>query len=81
MRYLAIFLWALVPLGLWIAVMVWGTPHIALAYRFLDNGDRWNPRAERYYVDCTYYGLAGTFTVDAEHGSCPWIRFFHAEAS
>lgn len=79
MKYAAIFLWVLVPLGLWIGVTVWGTPHIALSYRFLNNGDRYNPRAERHYVDCTYYGYAGAITIGADNGACPWIRFFKAE--
>lgn len=70
MKYVALFLWVLVPLGLWFAVTTWRTPHVTLTHRFLDNGDRWNPRAERTYIDCTYYGFAGTFTVDAEHGTC-----------
>lgn len=81
MKYAALFLWMVVPLGLWIAVMVWGTPHIALSYRFLNNGDRYNPRAERHYVDCTYYGYSGAITIDAKNGACPWIRFIKAEAS
>lgn len=78
MRYAALLLWTLVPLALWIVVMVWGTPHVTLTYRFYDNGDRWNPRAERIYVNCTYYGYAGAITVPAENGWCPWIRFFRA---
>ena len=81
MKIAALFLWVLVPLGFWFAVTIWGTPHVTLTYRFFDSGDRWNPRAERVYIDCTYYGLAGTFTINAEHGTCPWIRFFKSEAS
>ena len=75
MRYAALLLWLALPIGLWLTVVVWGTPHIALTYRFLDNGEPHNPRAARYYVDCTYYGVAGAITVNAANGACPWIRF------
>ena len=80
MRVAALFLWLLVPLGLWAAVTLWGTPHVAWSYRFHDNGDRWNPRAERHYIDCTYLGWTGARHVWAENGRCPWIRFFQTEA-
>ncbi|MEM9098686.1 MAG: hypothetical protein AAGC79_09190 [Pseudomonadota bacterium] len=75
MRYATLFLWVLVPLGIWLVIALWGTPHIALTWRFYDNGDRFNPRAERHYIDCTYYGYLGAITIPAERGSCPRIRF------
>ncbi|MEO1721953.1 MAG: hypothetical protein AAFR84_06085 [Pseudomonadota bacterium] len=80
MKYAALFLWVLVPLGLWAGVTLGGTPHVAWSWRFIDNGDRWNPRAERVYLDCTYLGVTGARRVVAEDGDCPWIRFFKAGA-
>ena len=80
MRYAALFLWVLVPLGLWLAVTLWGTPHMLTTYRFHDNGDRWNPRAQRVHIDCTYWGYVGRITVPAEQGRCSWVRFFKAGA-
>ncbi len=81
MKLAALFLWIAVPLGLWATYSIWGTPHIALTYRFHDNGNRYDPLAKRHYIDCTYYGYAGQFTAYAENGTCSWIRFFKAEAS
>lgn len=78
MKFASLFLWVLVPLGLWLIVLQWGTPHIALTYSFHDNGDRWNPLAERIYIDCTYVGWNGARQVQAINGGCPWFRFFKA---
>lgn len=81
MKYAGLFLWVLVPFGLWLAVSIWGTPHLVTSYRFHDNGARWNPQVHRVYIDCTYWGALGTVTVLAEQGRCPWIRFFKAEGT
>ncbi len=81
MKLAALFLWLAIPLGLWAVFTFWGTPHVALTWRFHDNGARYDSLARRHYIDCTYYGLAGTFTVHADQGACPWIRFFKAEMS
>lgn len=74
MRVLAAFAWVLVPLGLWLAVMMWGTPHVVWSYRFLDNGDRYNPRAHRTYTSCTYLGVQGSVTIRPLDARCPWVR-------
>ena len=81
MKLASLFAWILVPAALWAVFVLWGSPHLALSYRFLDNGDRWNPLATRYYVDCTYYGALGAITVPADLGTCPWVRFFAANHS
>ena len=62
MRIASLFLWLLVPISLWAVITLWGTPHIVTSYRFHDNGDRWNPRAHRVYIDCTYWGWTGRAT-------------------
>lgn len=76
MRFAALFLWLVVPLSIWLAISLFGTPHVIGTYRFYDNGDRYNPYAPRRYIDCTYYGWSGTHTVSATNGACPWVRFF-----
>ena len=81
MKIAALFLWIAIPVSLWAIYVIWGTPHVTLTYRFYDNGARYDPLAHRHYIDCTYYGIAGTFTIDADDGTCPWVRFFKAEAS
>ncbi|QBF32346.1 hypothetical protein [Thalassococcus sp. S3] len=80
MKALLLFLWIIPPLAVWIFVVLFGTPHIALSYSFLDNGKRYDPLAERHYITCTYYGWAGARRVDAEAGHCPWLRLFKPEA-
>ncbi|MEM7530454.1 MAG: hypothetical protein AAF416_22945 [Pseudomonadota bacterium] len=79
MKIAALFTWLLIPLGLWLAVTLWGTPHLVWSYRFYDNGDPHNPRAPRHYINCTYLGWAGAITVPADRGHCPWIRFLDRE--
>lgn len=78
MKLASLFVWILVPAAIWAVFVIWGSPHIALSWRFLDNGDRWNPRAQRDYIDCTYYGALGAITKSAEQGTCPWIRSIRA---
>ena len=74
MRFIAAFFWVLVPLLLWGAVHLWGTPYLALSYTFYDNGRRYDPMAPRTYISCTWYGLGGTVTLPAKRGHCPWVR-------
>ena len=76
MRYVALFLWLALPLGLWSAYAAWGTPHAIWSYEFQDNGDPYNPLAQRFYTSCTYLGWMGVVTVPASAGHCAWVRFF-----
>lgn len=76
MKFAAFFLWILVPLGLWLAVALWGTPHVMGTYTYA--GSSYRPPEHRYYQTCTYYGWAGAITVSATDGQCSWIRFFKA---
>ena len=78
MKIAALFLWLLVPLGLWGAIWFYGTPHVAVSYTFHDNGRPYDPLAHRDYVTCTWVGWEGMFTLPAEHSDCPWVRFFRA---
>lgn len=75
MRYIVLLFWLLVPLGLWGAINIWGAPHVALSYRFIDNGRPYDPRAPRVYISCDYLGVHGWHTTPALDGRCPWVRF------
>ncbi len=76
MRYLPLFLWLLGPLSVWAVIMLFGSPHIVLSYRFHDNGRPHDPLAPRVYVSCDYLGWHGWRRVEAKNGQCPWVRFF-----
>lgn len=76
MRYAALMFWLLVPISVWSGYVAWGTPHVIVEYQFDDNGDPYNPLAERWYTSCTFIGWTGMVRVPAEAGHCPWIRFF-----
>ncbi len=54
-------------------------PHVLWKYTFRDNGDQYNPLAERHYLTCTYYGPHGEITVHAEFGRCAWLKRFSSE--
>ena len=70
----------LAPPGLtWLALSIWGTPHMVWTYRFHDNGAPYDPRVERHYIDCTYIGWDRTVTVPAQGGRCPWFRLLKSE--
>lgn len=72
MKFAALFLWLLVPVGLWGAVTIWGTPHAVVTYRY--HGSSYLPPADRRYIDCTYLGVWGTVTMPASQERCPWVR-------
>jgi len=76
MRFATLFLWVALPVATYITYAIWGLPHAIFSYHFEDNGDPYNPLAERTYVDCTFVGPYGAFTVPAESGRCGWIGFF-----
>ncbi len=74
MRFAALFLWILVPLGLWLVVAQFGTPHGIVSYRYI--GSAYRPVSERRYTQCSYLGWIGVVTVPATDGRCPWVRLF-----
>ena len=74
------FAWLVVPLGLWLTYDALGLPHGLWSYSWIDQGQGMDPFAERHYTRCTYVGPYGTFTRAAEHGHCPWVKFFKAVA-
>lgn len=80
MKHLSLFLWLIVPVGLWLVIALFGTPHLVVSYRFQDNGRIYDPFAPRIYTSCDYLGVNGWVTVHARHGKCPWLRLFKAGA-
>ncbi len=77
MKVIAMFLWLALPVGGYATYLTYGTPHLVWGYRFLPNGDPYNPFADRTYTSCTYVGWGPTtVTVPAIAARCPWVRFF-----
>lgn len=76
MRFAAMFFWLIVPAAAFGAYALYGLPHLIFSYRFEDNGDPFNPLADRHYLDCTFVGPYGSFAVPAEAGRCGWVKFF-----
>ena len=76
MRYALFGLWLLTPLGLYVGHALYGPPYMVVAYTFRDNGHRYDPYRERFYLTCTYRGWLSARTVPATQGRCTWIRFF-----
>lgn len=68
----------LVPVLVIASFLFVGTPHLALQYTFLDNGDEWNVATPRHYTSCTYYGWTGSHRIAARGGDCPWVRFLRS---
>ena len=82
MRLAALFLWLALPIAGYATYQIAGIPHAIWSYRFVDNGDRYNPYVYRHYLDCTYIGWRWhSVTVPAKAGRCPWVRFFHQGAN
>lgn len=76
MKFAALFLWLIVPGAAYGGYVLYGLPHVIWSYSFEDNGDRYNPLAHRHYIDCTFIGPYGGFTVPAEAGRCAWVKLF-----
>ncbi len=76
MRFTALFLWLALPVAAYVAYFIHGLPHMIWSYSFHDNGDPHNLLAKRDYIDCTFLGPYGRFTVPADAGRCGWIKFF-----
>jgi len=80
LKYASLFLWVLGPMSVYGFYATHGLPHVIWRYTFWDNGDGNNPFAERHYTSCTFIGWYGEYTVAAEAGYCPWLRFFQKGA-
>lgn len=79
MKFVALFLWLLVPLGGYAAYQTWGLPHVIWSYRFHANGAPHDLRVPRHYTSCTYVGWHGATTRPAQAAKCPWVRLLKSE--
>ena len=73
------FAWAPVAAALFAAYLAYGLPHLIWAYRWLDQGQGYDPFAPRHYTSCTYVGPYGVFEMPAEAGDCAWLVFRKSE--
>ena len=75
----AYFIWIVVPFALWLVYTSYGLPHMIWSYSWINEGQGYDPFAERYYTRCTYVGSYGNKTISPENGKCPFIRFVKKE--
>lgn len=77
LRSLKYFVWIIVPVVLIAIYTLWGLPHIAFNYTYVDDRRGYRPFApDRYYLSCTYLGFYGHFNYETRDGTCPWFRFY-----
>lgn len=76
LKYLSLFVWIIGAGALFGLYATKGLPHVIFGYTFLDNGDRYNAFASRYYLTCEFVGPYGVFKVSADNGRCGWVRLF-----
>ena len=80
MKVFGLFLWLLVPVALWLAVTVFGTPHLLISYTYRGVEGRFVPSVEHIHRDCRYVGWTGRRQAAAHQGRCAWIRFYRSES-
>ncbi len=73
MRIAALFLWLIVPIGIYAGYRAWGTPHLVWSYTYVGGGGA-DPFANRLYITCSYSGWTGLRTATARGGKCGWVR-------
>ena len=70
------FVWIVVPLALYAVYQAYGLPHFIWSYDWRDDGQGYDPFANRYYLRCTYIGPYGAFTEHfPKNGECDWFQF------
>ena len=79
MRMMRFFWWIFIPVGVYLAYQTMkfsaGLPHFIWSYSWVDEGQGYDPWAERYYTRCTFIGPYGSFTTTPNIGKCGWIIF------
>ena len=82
MTRLRFMIWIIVPVALYVAYATFGLPHIRWSYTWLDEGQGFEPLAQRYYTRCSFLGPFGQFDIHhPAQGTCAWIIFRKAPAS
>lgn len=66
-------LWIPILSALWLAVEIYGTPHLRFHYTWSGNPDY------KTFHECDYVGLHSQ-RVHPQGGECPLIRFFTGQA-
>ncbi len=56
--------------------LAFGLPHLRVSYTWIDQGQGFDPYADRYYTHCVFYGPFGRFDFHPTDGSCAWVRFY-----
>ena len=70
------FLWLAVPAAIYGIQSAYGLPHLRVSYTWIDQGQGYDPFADRYYTHCVFVGPFGRFDFYPSDGSCAWIRFY-----
>ena len=71
MSNLRFFIWVLFPIAVVVTYLVLGLPYLRASYSWRDDGQGYDPFAKRYYLSCTYWNPAGTFTIEhPRNGDC-----------
>lgn len=67
------FLWFVVPVSGYLALTLFGTPHVAWTRSWHFSG----ADQARFYTRCTYVGPYGAYTIHfPADGKCRFLRFF-----
>ena len=75
------FIWLFFLLALYAAIQHGGLPHLRWEYSWRDQGQGYDPWADRYYTRCTYLGFYGAYTDHfPQDGQCALIRFLKPDA-
>ena len=75
------FIWIIVPITLYAMFLVWGLPHIAFNYKWRNDGQGYDPFANRWYISCEYVGPYGSYFYRPKDGKCPWFLFYKKQES
>ena len=75
MRILRYFMWIIIPVTVYLAYLILGLPHFIWSYSWADEGQGYNPWANRTYTRCTFIGPYGSYTIIPNNGRCDWIIF------
>lgn len=73
------FLWMFVPVFLYVAVLLFGLPHMVWDYRWR-GGAHYGDFAGRHYTFCRYVGVYGVFAHHPSDGRCPFVRWYHPKS-
>lgn len=72
------FAWLAVPVVLYAAYRLYGTPYLIWSYDYYGTQADWS---SRHYTRCTFVGAQGAVTTYPSDGKCPWVAFFHEKVA